>query len=689
MTRDPYKYFRIEAREIVAELSRGALDLEKQPLPTQDVLARLLRGAHTLKGAARVVKQREIADDAHAIEDVLEPYRAGANVIPRELIDRLLALSDAISRRVDELPAPAPLDEATSPPSGGARAAERDRVQPAVRADVADVDELLEGIAEAHQRVASLRGDLETIERMQRIAEAIAAQVGLRRSSRAEGIAPRTRALAEELHQLALGVTRRMVPTVDQADREIRQVRARAERLRLLPASGLFGDLERATRDAAQAMGKRVAFEAAGHDVRLDAQVLVALQSALVQLVRNAVAHGIETPDHRVAAGKPPTGRVTLSVQRRGPRVTFACSDDGRGVDLAAVRRVAEQRGRRFDDASDTRDALFAALLAGGISTSRKVTEMSGRGVGLDVVRESAARVGASVAIRSDSGLGTTVEITVPVSLAALPALLVQAVGHTAAIPLDAVRRTVSVAPAEIAGSPGVESIVFDGNVIPLRPLARTLRIAAPVEHTKSRRSAVVVESRGALAAVSVDRLVGTTNVVMRPLPRLAIADDTIAGASLDADGKPQLVLNVEALVASAHAQTPLREVAPATPTPPILVIDDSLTTRMLEQSVLESAGYEVELATSAEEGLEKAKAREHALFLVDVEMPGMDGFTFVELTRADPVLRQVPAILVTSRGEPEDRERGRIAGAAGYVVKSELDQTELLEMIARLVNAS
>jgi two-component system chemotaxis sensor kinase CheA len=195
----------------------------------------------------------------------------------------------------------------------------------------------------------------------------------------------------------------------------------------------------------------------------------------------------------------------------------------------------------------------------------------------------------------------------------------------------------------------------------------------------------VVVSGRGGVVVVGVDRLLGTVNVVLRPLPELAPALEIVAGASLDAEGNPQLMLDPDALVAVASQRMPTNhetEVQRA----PILVIDDSLTTRMLERSILESAGYEVDVAASGEEGLEKARRKRYGLFLVDIEMPGIDGFTFIERTRADPALRDIPAILVSSRASPEDRRRGEEVGALDYMIKSEFDQGALLGRIREQV---
>lgn len=671
MTRDPYKYFRVEAREILDELGKGMLDLEKGTA-APELVPRLLRLAHTLKGAARVVKQPEIADQAHAMEDALAMLRDRTGAPAREPIDAVLMIVDRIGALVGALGLPTSTEP--RPPA--------DRT---LRADVGEMDALIDGIAEAQAQLAGLRGGLALLEPIRHRQELLVDQLRSPRAQRpGDGAAGRTAATAEELGALIASLEASAAVGVEQVDRELRQIREAAERLRLLPVALMFNVLERTARDAARSLGRRVDFDARGGEVRLDAQVLGAVQNALVQVVRNAVAHGIESEAERTTAGKLAVGRVTLDVARRGNRVWFRCRDDGRGVDLEAVRRAAQRKGALPAEARTLGpDAMLRLLLEGGITTSRTVTEMSGRGIGLDLVREEVNRLGGEVSVSSESSRGTSFEIIVPVSRTSLEALLVEAGGRTAVIPLDAVRRTIRVGAGALARTSDGQSIAIDGTVIPFAPLARSLR--APEEVPRSAWSAVVVESSGRLAAVGVDRLLGTETRILRPLPRHCPADPVVAGTSLDADGNPQLVLDPEALVAEAgRAVSAARPVA--RPSTPILVIDDSLTTRMLEQSILESAGYEVDLADSGEDGLAKARRRPYALFLVDVEMPGMDGFEFVGQVRADPDLRDVPAILVTSRSAPEDRRRGEEVGARAYIAKSEFDQTDLLERIRRLV---
>jgi two-component system chemotaxis sensor kinase CheA len=464
-------------------------------------------------------------------------------------------------------------------------------------------------------------------------------------------------------------------------ERELQQVHDTAEQLRLAPAAALFVFLERAVRDVAHAVGKLVKFESKGGDVRLDSHVLRIMHEALLQIVRNAVAHGIESETDRRIAGKPQSGRVSVEVLRRGRRVVFRCHDDGRGIDIEAVRRAAM---RRSADAAAMGSAdLIQMMLNGGISTSTSLTEVAGRGVGMDVVRSAMRRLRGTITAESTPGKGTTFELTVPLTLAATEVLLVDAGGSTVALPFDAVRHVVHTSGQEIYRTARGHEVVHDGHAMPFVPLSRLLDAnAAP----SLGGSAVVIAGAGRQVAIGVERLRGTANVVFRSLPEFTPAAAIVAGASLDADGNPQLVLDADNLVTEAERHS--MGAAPQRSRPrPVLVIDDSLTTRMLEQSILESAGYEVDLATSAEEGLEIARGKQYSLFLVDVEMPGMDGFSFIERIRSEPELRDIPAILVTSRNEPEDLKRGRDVGAQDYVVKSEFNQANLLGRIRELVS--
>jgi two-component system chemotaxis sensor kinase CheA len=275
-----------------------------------------------------------------------------------------------------------------------------------------------------------------------------------------------------------------------------------------------------------------------------------------------------------------------------------------------------------------------------------------------------------------------TIGIVVPLALSSLEVLLVESGGAVTAIPLEAVSAAVRITGADVVRTAQGDSIVRDGRIVPFHPLERPLSRKRAALDPKAAFPAVIVRGASSVAAFGVDRLLGTESIVVRGLPSLAPTDAVILGASLGVDGMPQLVLDPDALVAAALGVSEVVPERRSEPPLPVLVVDDSLTTRMLERSILESAGYEVELAASAEEALVKIEQRRYGLYLVDVEMPGMSGFDFVARTRGSAV----PAILVSSRNAPEDFDRGREVGASAYVVKAEFDQRTLLDTIRGLV---
>ncbi|MEV4282335.1 hybrid sensor histidine kinase/response regulator [Actinoplanes xinjiangensis] len=690
--KDPLRYFRIEARELIDQISAGVLDLDQRAGP--EPVAKLLRFAHTLKGAARVVRQKDIADRAHAFEEVLVPHRTGQTPLAAEEMRELLRLNDEIAAYVslmEQPPAPSPAPAPVPPPSPApepepAPAPAPEHLETATqRASTQDLDELLDAIGETNTRMAPLRAGCATVERLHRSAESLVDQLRLDRGT-ASGTA---RAAAARLAGDLGSAARRFTDAVDQIERELDDVRARAEGLRLVPVGSVFTTLRRAVRDAADAEGRRVRFVAHGGGIRMGAHLLGPVSGAFLHVVRNSVVHGIEPEDVRLAAGKPAEGTVRVEVERRGRFAVFRCADDGRGFDLDALRRTAEARGLLPPGAPPPDvDALLRLVLQGGISTSPSVTEVAGRGIGMDAVREVGAQLQGEVRVRSTPGHGATVELTIPLALLAMTGLIVEAGGTVATLPLDAVRACVRLGGDEAVAAAASGRLVHEDAAAPFLPLAEILYAGSAVPDSPGVGAAVVVNGPDGVFAIGVDRLAGTSALVARPLPDLAPASPVIGSVAVDADGTPRLVLDpaglAEEVLRSHHGARPV-VVAAAEPLP-ILVVDDSLTTRMLERSILESAGYQVDLAASGEEGLEKARSGRYGLFLTDIDMPGIDGFTFVERTRADPQLAGVPAILVSSRASAADRDRGRAVGASAYVVKGEFDQEQLLDHIRRLV---
>ena len=708
MSDDPYKYFRIEARELVEGMTQTVLELRTEA-SHQDLVGRLLRLAHTLKGAARVVGRTQMAERAHAVEEVLAPYREGGASVPHLRIDELLTLLDAIAGEMEELKVQG---EGTSPRAGHAtagppeatelkpetatnetpRARVADGALESMRVELSEVDTILAGIAEITVQLAGLQSPLAALGRAEQLTTALLDQLDRRWSGDSDGAdlgstRAKARSLAEEIRGALGGAGRSFAAGIERVDREVGQLYDKSNRLRLVPAGSIFGSLDRIARESARALGKRVAFSASGGEIRLDTHVLAALGPALIQLVRNAVAHGVELESKRLHARKPPTGGIHLDVTQRGGRVTFSLCDDGDGIDVDAIRQVAVHRGLipSGHEESLSLEQTVHLILKGGVTTTARVDEVSGRGVGLDVVRDTLASLRGTVAAHSERGIGTTIALSVPVTLTSFIALIVEVDGVSASIPLDAVREVVRVTTEDLVHSPQCDGISYQGEVIPFLSLTSVLRLAGKVGRHQS-WSAVVLRRDESFVAVGVDRLHGTANVVVRSLPALAAVDPIVAGLSLDAEGTPQLVLDPVALADMARSIRRASVQDEVRARPAILVVDDSLTTRMLAKSILESAGYEVDVATSGEDALGKVQERRYRLMVSDIEMPGMNGFELAERTRSDPSLSDMPVLLMTSRDSSEDRQRGEHVGARAYFVKSEFNQEHLLSTIQQLI---
>ena len=687
MSGDPYKYFRTEAREIIDALMQGVMEIEKGQSDAR-LVSRLLRYSHTLKGAARVVKQTHIAELSHAAEEVLAGLRDHGAGLSSHQIRELLAWIDGMSAELAALAPPIAVKAAQTVAREPAVPPAAESAEPAdarfqtLRVQAEDMDALLRTVSEARVQMSGLSRQTRELEQAARLAGELAARPPGRSPAGAPGSDG-----AEQLEKLLRDVHRTVCAVVERSDRELGALYEQAGAMRLVPVSWLFPFLERTLRDAADSTGKQATFQASGGEVRLDASTLRLLRDALVHIVRNAVTHGIERPAERVAAGKPVIGCLQMKVERHGDAAVFFFSDDGKGVDVERVREVllARRRVTPAEALELTPERAMTLLLGGGISTTQTVSQLSGRGIGFDVVREAVASLDGAVAAWSDPGRGTRIELSVPVTVESREVLHVQAGQAIVSIPLQAIKQAVRLSEADIARLVVSRSIAWGGQVVPFAPLSRLL-MQSESGGLATSLSALVLQPGSLTAALGVDHVVGTERVVIRSMPEILGPTPIISGAFLDGSGDPQMVMSPEGLIQAIHsaaaegpASVPARRL-------PLLVIDDSLTTRMLEQGILETAGYEVDTASSGEEALEKARQRRYGAFIVDVEMPGMDGFAFIQAARAEPELGAVPSIVVTSRDSAEDRRRGAHVGAVAYMVKSAFDEELLLKTIGELV---
>ena len=631
----------MEAQELASQLEAGLLSYDEHP----EVLPELFRFAHTLKGGARVVRREVIADLAHAMEDVLAHHREAATQLGKQEIMELLRIVDAVRSELT----PPEVSMAANASDGGARGPVGPGDLQTVRIDSTEMDDLAAGVHEASALSAALRAELDGLAQL------------------------RKRGISSELAEKVAEQDRRFTTLTGSLELQLRRLGQQLGVLRLIEASRAFPELERAAHDAAVFTDKQIAFAVRGGGVKLDGHVLSPLRGALLHLVRNAVAHGIETPELRRERGKPEAGCVEVLVERRGARIAFVLRDDGAGIDLPAVRRAAAERGLPIAD-----DAGFDLIFQPGVSTSSAVSDLSGRGVGLDAVRMTVRKLKGSIEVSSQPGCGTRFEIVVPVSLSSMPALVVGIGARRLLVPLDTIAATVLLVPGNWAARGDGRVLLHEDSALPLHDLQSLLE---PDGKRKEPRVALVLATSRGRVALAADGLFGTREIIVRPLPGAAGESALVLGTSFDSQGDPELVLDPEGLGQSARGAERVDE-APRRKSRRILVVDDSLTTRMLEQSILEGAGYEVDLASSAQEGLQKAMQDQYGLIVTDVEMPGMNGYEFTAETRRRPELRAIPVIMVSSLGSEESRKRGAEAGISAYIVKGEFDQGAFLGVV-------
>jgi two-component system chemotaxis sensor kinase CheA len=477
---------------------------------------------------------------------------------------------------------------------------------------------------------------------------------------------------------------------IDDLEQEIKRVR-------MLPLSTIAGTFGRMVRDVAHSAGKEAVLEIVGSDTELDKQVLEQIKDPLIHLLRNAVDHGVESPAQRERSGKPRVGKITLYAEQLAKNIVIRVSDDGAGLDFDAIRESIARRGV-LDVGSLTEADLKETIFQVGVSTSPIITDISGRGVGLDVVRRNVEALRGTVDVSSapGPGEGTTFTLTLPLRLASSRGLLVRAAGEVFAVPLNNILRIERYTADEIVSLEGQDAITYDGQPLTLARLSDILELP-PANGRREEQAivAVIVAAAERRMAFAVDGLVGEQEMVIKSMGTQLSRVGGIAGATVLGSRQVVLVLNVSDLIKLAMRGTrrsALNTLAEPTIAPTgraqkhILIVDDSITTRTLEKNILEAAGYVVRLATDGQEALsEIASTGLPDLIVTDVAMPRMNGFELTQRIKQDEQTMDMPVILVTSLDSDEDKAQGIEVGADAYIVKSSFDQDSLLETIEQL----
>ena len=692
-----------EARDRLKSLGNALVRLEEQP-QSPAIINDIFRDAHSLKGSAQMLGFTDISEIAHQLEELFIAAKRDVRLVDARAFDLVFRSLDVISTRVEELAVGKPV-----PPGPAEAAAESGRAVAAKGREGGRDGRRAKGGQSLRVAVEKLEGlthlapemviqSLKATERHAELRRIELSVARLRDRVREARLAPATRTRIAELGDYADAldaITRRMRALVTNVSDDQARLTLITEELRqhvidltMLPVSTVFDTFPRAVRDLSRSFGKEVELTMTGGSTELEKRVIERMADPLVHLVRNAIDHGLEPPEERVRAGKRAAGTLAIAAAQHGNRVHITVRDDGRGIDPGMIRAAAVRRGiaSELELALWPEDRLFNLIFEPGFSTRTAVTDVSGRGVGMDVVRVVADGLGGSVRVHSEIGRGTTVTLDLPLSLALLRVVLVEANGEPAAIPTSAIRRILPGAPAQRRG---IEEI--EGETVPVATLASLLGYP-PAADEPDAPSVVLIESRGSRMGIVVDAVIEEQELVFQEL-RGPLGDRVmIAGAALLGNGDIVPILDVQAL-AARMAQDEPEEVARAASAPAlaggsgrVLVVEDSLVAAEMHRGILSGAGYEVGVAHDGVEALERLRREDWDLVVTDVDMPRMNGVDLITQMRSDPGLRRTPVIVVSSRDSGDHRDRGLEAGADAYVSKGEFDQDMVLQAVQLLI---
>ncbi|MBU9291236.1 hybrid sensor histidine kinase/response regulator [Burkholderia multivorans] len=746
--------YREETRTQTQALSERLLALEAGE-PDAAALEACMRAAHSLKGAARIVGVPLGVDIAGRMEECFVAAQAGTITLSAAHVDVLLAGVDLLVRVGDphaapvspaeidafaaaltgadgahtmRMPAAAPTppvvasrehDAAANEPAGVSIAAPSPgaphaAAEPAQANRTAGAGAMRRVRADTLNRLLSLSGEslvesrwlkpfAESMLRVKRAQRDAARALDMVYEQFADELDAGVLASMNEVRHMLNDLQRSFAERMDEFDRFERRSTHIAEQLydealqcRMRP----FGDATRAypriVRDLARSLGKQVRFSIVGEATQVDRDILDLLDAPLGHLLRNAIDHGVESPEARRARGKPAEASVTLEARHSAGSLLVSVIDDGPGVDMDALR-AAIVRQHLTDDETAARlsdPELLEFLLLPGFSMRDAVTDVSGRGVGLDAVQEMVRSVRGAVRIFNEPGAGMRFVLQLPLTLSVIRSLLVEVGGEPYAFPLAHVRRTLELAHEDIDVLEGQPHFPFDGRRAGLVAAHQLLDAGEP-DASRASTAVVVVGGEPELYGVAVDRFLGERMLVVQPLDsRLHKIQNIAAGALLE-NGDPVLIVDVEDLIRSVDKLVRGGQLAKLTRDPQlahadrrrrVLVVDDSLTVRELERKLLEKRGYDVTVAVDGMDGWNAVRGEAFDLVVTDVDMPRMDGIELVTLIKNDPLLQRVPVMIVSYKDRDEDRRRGLDAGADYYLAKSSFHDEALLDAVHDLI---
>jgi two-component system, chemotaxis family, sensor kinase CheA len=740
--------FKVETKEHLGALSAGLIALENvaEQSKRQEILEAVFREAHSLKGAARAVNLTGIEALSHALESVFVNFKRQQSLPVPDIFDLLHRVVDTIDKHLLHLgtaghaavkaqdrelilaleqaakgspfsPAPTPVETEHREPAADTKPGSADTVRIAtgkLDALFHQTEEMLTAKLDAGQQAADLKEintDLAIWEKdwkklrpiMRKLRKVQQSAPGRLVSNVDAGQLGKLLDFFEAGHTALKAVQFKTGTQAKVAAANRHSLEGMVDNLLddfkgvlMLPSATILEILPKMVRDLARDQGKDAGLVITGERVEIDKRVLEELKDPLIHLVRNCIDHGIEMPEERKRRNKATRGRISVAVSLvDSSRIEILVSDDGAGVDTGRLEAVAIRDGIAVrEGASRVEDALLELIFKSGVSTSPLITDISGRGLGLAIVREKVEKLGGTVMVVSEPLVGTTFRLVLPLTLSTCRGVLVKAGGQTFIIPAASVETVLRVARTALRTVENREAVKLDGKAVSFIRLADVLQLPrqAKTGDAEDLIPLFVIGSGTGRIAFGVDSVVGEQEILVKSLgPQLARVRN-VAGATVLGTGKVATILHpgdlmksaVKGAAVSAVAVTSAAEQAVARRL--VLIAEDSITARTLLKNILETAGYQVRTAVDGIDAMTQLRTEPIDLVVSDVDMPRMNGFDLTAKIRASKELADLPVVLVTSLDSREDRERGIEAGANAYIVKSSFDQSNLLEVIRRLI---
>ena len=717
------------AREHIDAIDQGLLKLEKKGPISEDVIKSISRNAHSLKGAAMTMGVDEMADLCHSMEDLIREIQEGRTEAKPEVFDVLFQANDANNAILESLAASSTVSVDINailgriegmissgeyiPATSASRAdPKKPKSAPAsnrisydsVRVPTKKVDRFLNIAVElviTRNRMQSFQEKLDALGEVRKKEQSELTLLARHLENHSANLSFSALSM-EQLHlqnqqgqELMEQFSEGFQESVDILSRLVDETQQLVMDIRMLPVSLLFNPFSRSVRDLARERNKAVDLVIEGEETRIDKRAIEELSDPLLHLLRNAIDHGMESIEERKAVHKDETGKIILRAFQDIDKVIIEVIDDGPGIDRNRITKKAlEKKFLTEEDSKHMLDAeVFDLLFLPGFSTAEMVTELSGRGVGMDVVKTNVEKLNGSVEISSNMGQGTVVRIALPLTLATTRAFLVRCSNHILAVPVFSALQVLRLLPKDIQTIKGREAIYWQGEIIPGARLDATLAFTeVPSKDRNEKISLLLLKHGGKKIAFQVDEVIGVEEIVMRNLGSHLGRLPVFSGSSILGTGEIALIVDVSRLFTAAQIKAgniflernPQETVSETRQK--ILLVEDQMTTRLLEKSILEAAGFLVETAEDGTIALEKLEHTPFDLVITDVQMPKMDGFTLTATLKKDERFSHIPIIIVTSLEREEERRQGLQAGADAFLLKKSFNQESLIQTIRTLI---